>query len=447
MYRNMSIYKTALKRYNGINWDQVGLAGFADIILRENEMETIEESFQNIEASLPKKVDGAFKIYKSFTEVGVAASSTPSAVIAAMQDGSMAILGVTSASTTNWPATNGTLLALRVSQELALAFYQPVTTNSLYTAVYYKSVSAGQETWTGWQTYMKNAAYDDTPTSGSDNLVTSGAVYTAIETAKTTLSAKDTELQNALTELQTSLTSHTGNNTVHITSAERQTWNAKQDALTFDNTPTEESNNPVTSAGIKTALDGKSSTSHNHDSVYVKQTTVGAAGGVAPLGSDQKIEAQYLPSYVDDVIDGTLVNTTTFNDADGTAVTPESGKIYVDTSTNKSYRWSGSVYAEIGGGVALGETSSTAYRGDRGKIAYDHSQTATPRSNTTASQSLTNGGTFQAVSTITDNGGHVTGVQTKTFTLPNIASGNNTVSQTSQPTNQKEGDLWFETIA
>jgi hypothetical protein len=28
----------------------------------------------------------------------------------------------------------------------------------------------------------------------------------------------------------------------------------------------------------------------------------------------------------------------------------------------------------IGGGVALGETSSTAYRGDRGKIAYDHSQ-------------------------------------------------------------------------
>ena len=28
-----------------------------------------------------------------------------------------------------------------------------------------------------------------------------------------------------------------------------------------------------------------------------------------------------------------------------------------------------------GSGLALGETSSTAYRGDRGKIAYDHSQT------------------------------------------------------------------------
>ena len=442
----MSTFKTALKRYNGSSWDQVGLAGFADIILRENETETIEESFQNIEASLLNKVDGVFKIYKSFSEIG-GSYSTPNEAIAAMENGSMAIIGVTSVATPTWPATNGTFLAFRISQELAMAFFQPVTTNSLYTAVYYKSVSSGQETWTGWQTYMKNTAYDDTPTEDSDNLVTSGVVYTAIEAAKTTLSQKDTELENALNTLQQSLTSHSNDANIHVTTAERQAWNAKQNALTFDDTPTAGSNNPVTSAGIKSALDLKAESDHNHDGTYVKQSSVGASNGVAPLGADQKIEAQYLPSYVDDVIDGTLVSTTVFNDTDGSPVTPESGKIYVDTTTNKSYRWSGSVYAEIGGGVALGETSSTAYRGDRGKIAYDHSQTATTRSNTTASQTLTNGGTFQAVSLVSDNGGHVTGVQTKTFTLPNIASGNSTVSQTSQPTNQKEGDLWFETIA
>ena len=52
--------------------------------------------------------------------------------------------------------------------------------------------------------------------------------------------------------------------------------------------------------------------------------------------------------------------------------TGETGKIYIDTSDNKTYRWSGSAYVEISASLTLGETSSTAYRGDRGKTAYDH---------------------------------------------------------------------------
>nr|WP_298659780.1 hypothetical protein [uncultured Flavobacterium sp.] len=32
------------------------------------------------------------------------------------------------------------------------------------------------------------------------------------------------------------------------------------------------------------------------------------------------------------------------------------------------------VWSSSSGGVSLGESNSTAYRGDRGKIAYDHSQ-------------------------------------------------------------------------
>ena len=35
-----------------------------------------------------------------------------------------------------------------------------------------------------------------------------------------------------------------------VTAAEKQTWNGKQDTLTFDTTPTENSTNPVTSGGI-----------------------------------------------------------------------------------------------------------------------------------------------------------------------------------------------------
>ena len=57
-------------------------------------------------------------------------------------------------------------------------------------------------------------------------------------------------------------------------------------------------------------------------------------------------------------------------------VTGESEKIYIAIDTNSMYRWDGADYAGMSGGVALGETETTAYRGDRGKTAYDHSQTA-----------------------------------------------------------------------
>ena len=70
------------------------------------------------------------------------------------------------------------------------------------------------------------------------------------------------------------------------------------------------------------------------------------------------------------------VNTETvmYSSINSFPATGEAGKIYVATDTNLTYRWTGSGYVEIAGGLALGETSSTAYRGDRGKAAYDHAQ-------------------------------------------------------------------------
>lgn len=87
------------------------------------------------------------------------------------------------------------------------------------------------------------------------------------------------------------------------------------------------------------------------------------------------IPASQLPSFVDDVLEGTYVDPLTFNNLQGVPYTPEGGKIYVDVNLNTNYRWSGMLYVTTGGGgVSLGETAATAYRGDRGKIAYDHSQ-------------------------------------------------------------------------
>jgi hypothetical protein len=96
---------------------------------------------------------------------------------------------------------------------------------------------------------------------------------------------------------------------------------------------------------------------------------VGAPDGVAELDSGGLVPSSQLPSYVDDVIEAA-----NFAALPGTGAT---GKIYVTLDNNLTFRWSGSAYVEISASLALGETSSTAYRGDRGKTAYDHSQVTT----------------------------------------------------------------------
>ena len=114
------------------------------------------------------------------------------------------------------------------------------------------------------------------------------------------------------------------------------------------------SENPVQNKVIKTALDNKADLDNG------------------------RIPASQLPSYVDDVVEGY------YNSTDGkfykestyeTEIPGEAGKSYVDKAENKSYRWTGSAFTRVDEGVQLGETNATAYRGDRGKEAYDISQT------------------------------------------------------------------------
>ena len=103
-------------------------------------------------------------------------------------------------------------------------------------------------------------------------------------------------------------------------------------------------------------------------------STKGKAAGIASLDENGKVPSSQLPSYVDDVIEGYLSEGKFYKEsAHTTQITGESGKIYVDLTTKKTYRWSGTAYVVISETIALGETSSTAYRGDRGKTAYDHS--------------------------------------------------------------------------
>lgn len=127
---------------------------------------------------------------------------------------------------------------------------------------------------------------------------------------------------------------------------------------------------------------------HTHSN-YIATSAKGANGGVAELDSNGKVPASQLPAFVDDVVEYT--STSDFP-AEGA-----SGVIYVETSTNKTYRWSGTEYVVIGNSLALGETSSTAYRGDRGKTAYNHSQST--HAPTTSSAAASGGTTLSLVTT------------------------------------------------
>ena len=82
-----------------------------------------------------------------------------------------------------------------------------------------------------------------------------------------------------------------------------------------------------------------------------------------------KVPASQLPSYVDDVLE--------FQDIEHFPATGELGKIYVALDTNKTYRWSGTTYIQVGGGggpeiVELSDFSGTFSDSDFEKVSGDN---------------------------------------------------------------------------
>lgn len=179
--------------------------------------------------------------------------------------------------------------------------------------------------------------------------------------------------------------------------------------IEIDSTITNASSNPVQSNAIYEALAGKANTIHSHDDIYYTESEIddilknkldvtlkGASNGLAELDSNGKVPSTQLPSYVDDVIEGYYNDSKFYEDTSFTIeVIGEAGKIYVDISTNKTYRWTGSIFNVISETISLGETSSTAYRGDRGKIAYDHSQADHARTDATKVEGSTTNGNIK----------------------------------------------------
>lgn len=98
----------------------------------------------------------------------------------------------------------------------------------------------------------------------------------------------------------------------------------------------------------------------------VATSAVGSASGVCPLNASSKIDTTYLPSYVDDVVEAyprsgqtELSQNWLSATSGGSALTPESGKIYIlmtastNYDANTQFRWGGTAYVKLAdGGVS-----------------------------------------------------------------------------------------------
>ena len=94
------------------------------------------------------------------------------------------------------------------------------------------------------------------------------------------------------------------------------------------------------------------------DATYAKKSDVQSSLSSKADLENGKVPSSQLPSYVDDVEE--------YTSQSSFPATGTTGKIYVDTTTNLTFRWSGTAYVVISPSLALGETSSTAYAGNKG---------------------------------------------------------------------------------
>ena len=163
----------------------------------------------------------------------------------------------------------------------------------------------------------------------------------------------ESEINTKVSNINSSITSHTGN-----TSNPHSVTKAQVGLGNVENKSSATIRGEITKNNVTTAL----------GYTPLNQSLKGSASGLAELDSNGKVPSSQLPSFVDDVVEGYLSGGKFYKEsAHTTEIKGETGKIYIDLSTGKTYRWSGSAFVVISETLALGETSSTAYRGDKGK--------------------------------------------------------------------------------
>ena len=170
----------------------------------------------------------------------------------------------------------------------------------------------------------------------------------------------------------------------------------------------------------------------------ISSTEKGAANGVASLDAGGKVPAAQLPAYVDDVLE--------FVNFVGFPGTGETGKLYVALDTNRTYRWSGSVYTLITSGAVdsvngfTGVVSITTISGNAGTatklaatkniagVAFDGSaDIAIPFANLTSKPTTVSGYNISDAMTTAHSANSITGFGTGTVMDGTAVAGTSTL--------------------
>ena len=203
-----------------------------------------------------------------------------------------------------------------------------------------------------------SAGSDTKNTTGGDD--TSSKIFLVGMTAQTTSNGNSRTYTQDSAYVGTDGHLYSDSKQVVNTSGTQTLTNKTLTSPTLDGTPVA----PTATAGTNTtqiATTAYVTTAvSNAASNYVATSSVGAASGVCPLDSNSKIDSQYLPGYVDDVIEvyprtgqTELSSTWLSISSGGSALTPETGKIYVlmsastNYAANSEFRWGGSTYVQL----------------------------------------------------------------------------------------------------
>lgn len=228
-------------------------------------------------------------------------------------------------------------------------------------------------------------APSDIGAASSSHTHTQGDVSGLVDALAGKAASSHTHAQSDVSGLTDALAGKAAASHTHTASAITDFESAVQEIIPVDSSVAADGTHPVTGGAISTAIGNMGTAVLNAvASDYVKKSDIDSsidAASTNPVQNkvvkaaldlkadleDGKVPSSQLPSYVDDVIEGYFYNSKFYKEsAHTTEITPESGKIYVALDTNKTYRWGGTAYTEISKSLAIGETASTAFAGNRG---------------------------------------------------------------------------------
>lgn len=207
---------------------------------------------------------------------------------------------------------------------------------------------------------------DDVPSKYEIIINTDGTIIEGNSNVKLTITPLSTQPEEIQDQIQSNIVQELGQDTTKVISQKAVTDNISKINADLNSLNTKVGNQKAEqqeATGIYKIIEDNKALADAAISEMIPLSQKGSVNGVASLDENGKVPSTQLPGFVDDVLE--------YDNFEAFPETGETGKIYVTKDTNLEYRWSGTQYTQISKSIGLGETSSTAYAGDKGKQVTD----------------------------------------------------------------------------